>query len=192
MRKAGIIVGVLLTVGGLAIVAVAVVNGVQGFVGALTPVAQWSTPGTHRAQLSAGDWVVFQAAPQGAPTRSLIPWDEVTVTGPKGRVATSCGYCGSSETLTLGRDHYVGILRFTADTPGSYAFTTETSAADLVLAPPALQTVGGVFASLGLIAVGALVALVGVGLLIAVIVVHFTRKQAPPPTTWAPPTGPPV
>lgn len=196
MRKVGVIAGALLVVAGLAVVVIAVVGGVQGFVGALTPVTQWSSPGSHRAQLPAGDWVIFQAAAQGAPTRTLIAWDDVTVTGPGGRVPTACGYCGTSETLTLGRDHYVGIIRFTADEPGTYTFTSESGSAVLVVAPPALQTVGGVFASLGWIALGVLLIAIGSVLLLVVLVLHLTRRKTPPsgppPTSWPPPSGSPV
>ncbi len=182
MRKVIVVVPWLLLVAGLALVVVAAVGGARQFFSALSPVAQWDTPGSHELHLEAGPWVVYQAAPRGAPTRQLLDPTDVVVTGPVGVVPTTCVYCTMSETLTLGSSHFIGVIRFTAPEGGTYTVTTETRDAELAVAPPALRTVGHVFVSLAWIGLGAALAAVGAGWLIVLLVVRLTRRASPPGT----------
>ena len=135
----------------------------------------------------------------------LLPPDALTIVGPQGRVTTTCVYCSGSETLTLGSTTYTGIVRFTAPVDGTYTLTTETPGANLILAPPALQTVGQTFASLAWIGLGFLLIAAGTVWLIVLLILFLVRStssapsvatvtppSAPAPDQWQPPSGPPI
>ena len=177
----------LLVVGGAVLIVTAGTTGVQQFMAALTPVAQWQTPGSQQVELTAGNWVVYQEigqplrptarAPQQSSGSGLLAPDAVTVTGPQGRVATNCVYCTRSETLTLGTTTYTGLVMFTAPVDGQYTLTTESGGASLALAPPALQTVSQTFASLAWIGLGAVLLAAGTVWLIVLLILYLTNRS---------------
>lgn len=200
----------LLLIAGVALVAFAGVSGVRSFVSALQPVAEWESPGTRTVALDPGTWVVYQAGPPanrgGLPDERMVDWQDVTVTGPAGPVATGCVYCAGHETLETGSRTYYGIVRFSAETQGDYTITTETTGADLAISQSALRTVSDAFSSLAWIGVGGLLIAGAVVWLLVLLVQYLSRPkaqapperqsplpdgpQAPPGDSWPPPRGP--
>ena len=165
--------------------------------------------GTNAGDLGAADRVPGQPVVVGRPVSlqsatlattaagpGLIDADDITVFGPQGRIATSCVYCSGSETLTLGSTRYVGIIRFRAAVEGEYTIATEVADETLIVSPPALQTVGQTFASLAWLGLGVLLIVGGAVWLLVLLILRLTesQRQGPvrPPTSWAPPSGPPV
>lgn len=145
-----------------------------------------------------GDLGAAGVAPAGwraaAAGPGLIDPADIAVFGPQGRVATSCVYCSGSETLTLGSTRYQGIIRFRAAVEGEYTISTEVPDETLIVSPPALQTVGQTFASLAWLGLGVVLIAVGAVWLLVLLILRLTRdeRHPPVPTSWAPPSGPPV
>ena len=76
----------------------------------------------------------------------------------------------------------MGIAKFTAVAAGDYTITTETAAAELALAPPALQTVTRTFGSLAWFGFGLLLVGVAVTWLLVLLIMYLSRpKDAPAP-----------
>ena len=143
---------------------------------------------------AAGDLVVVSRplARATAAGPGLIDPADISVYGPQGRLATACVYCSGSETLTLGTTRYVGIVRFTAPVAGEYTIATEVGDETLIVAPPALQTVGQTFSSLAWLGLGVLLIGAGAIWLLVLLILRLTRSDRKPAQAWQPPSGPPV
>lgn len=184
----------LLLVAGVAVIVFAGVSGVRSFVSALQPAAEWNSPGTQTVTLDEGTWVVYQAGAISPRTGSseewTIDWQDITVTGPSGPVATSCVYCSGSETLGVGAVTYRGVVRFAAETAGDYSITTETSGSRLAVAQSAFRTVSDTFSALMWMGVGGLLIAAGMVWLVVLLVQYLSRPKGPRPADGqAVPTG---
>lgn len=130
-------------------------------------------------ELKAGDYSVYQRADGTA--EELSP-RTIAVSGPAGAVVVRGP--GTTETLTRGGVEFQSVGRFAIDQAGSYTIRIGGEDPSSVVIGPSLAAVlGRVLPWFVVLSLGVLVALVGVGLLLAGMV----RRRRPPAAPAPPP-----
>lgn len=186
MRK---VLPILLIALGVGLFAVGVVTAVTSFQNISTVGDPLVTPGSTTVSLETGDYAVYEdlgfRGADASPGGNSVDPATVTVSGPGGEVRTRCLACGSSvSTLTIGTTTYVGLVSFSADSPGEYTVAADGPGATLVVGPTVGGAIGGVLGSIGLIIGGGLLGFAGVVWLVVAAVVG-RRRPAGPPTPQA-------
>lgn len=133
----------------------------------------WTTPGVASQQLQPGTYMLYEnrgtlLSQAADPT---VRAEDVQVTGESGPVPTSCAYCTSRTTVTLGDTTYSGVVSFTISRAGQYEIDVAGDGQEVVVGPALGATVGKAFFGFGLAGFGALFALAGVVWLVVSLVV---------------------
>ena len=194
------VLGVLLGVaGGALFVRSAGASVIETFT---TPVRV--TPADLTLDLDEGTYVIYEATSPATgdgfgttsgESVSISPSDVSVVNASGEQLAVEA----QSVTETIDRDNltFTGAVRFTVDKAGPHRVGVAGSGQQFIVAPSLFSSFGRVIAWLGLIAVGALVGLIGLVLLIAGLIrgsksgkPKVTAPMAPTPVVPAPAPAP--
>lgn len=181
-RGRGLLVAAVATLaGGLLVLLAAVLGGLSagasiiGLLGADAIAA----PSEATFDFDAGEYSVYQRADGTAV--QLAP-ASISISGPSGDVTVRGA--GPTETLSRGALVFESVARFTIEEAGRYTVRIQGSeATEVVIGPSLAAVLTSAVPWLVLVALGLLVALVGLGLLIAAMV----RRRRPAPVASATP-----
>lgn len=170
MRK---VLPIILILTGLVLFGFGVARSIGDISGSLSTIGSaWQAPGTTTQQLQPGTYMVYEN--RGTlPSQMANPTlraEDVSVTGAAGTVPTSCAYCASRTTVTLGNITYAGVASFTVDQAGEYEITVDGDGQEVVVGPALGATVGKAFLGFALAGMGALFALAGLAWLVVALV----------------------
>jgi hypothetical protein len=223
--------GALIT--GLVLLVVGVVMAIAGIVGTVAAAANFitgfgspvDTPTTISRSLTGGTtYMIYELTTSGTGTASdpfgfSIPMSDITVTAPDGSTVPLQDPGKLSTTFSDGNDSFIGVVTFDPPATGVYKVAIATEGATVILAP-SFTAFGSALVWVALIGLGALLAFVGIILLIVGAVRRSSSKRrqreaaaaagypglpspgyptgpapgaspyAPPATPYAPPTEP--
>jgi uncharacterized protein DUF2510 len=191
---------VAILLAGIVIVAVGLLKAITPLVGPLASSPSFATPGQVRVYLSSGKYVVYERTGAGGfgvsgNSHTTITPAVVTVTSDNGERVSVLERTNVTERITRGGSTFVGAVRFSVPTPGSYTVGVEgTRSGRVIVARSVIDTVRSSLPWWG-------VAVLGGGTAIAGIVMWIVggsrgRRQrqlyfaaAPAPPGWYPDPG---
>lgn len=135
---------------------------------------EFTVPGSTTQQLDEGTYVVYERTGSGSLSSTFddvfitIQPEDVTVTGPDGRVRTyRPEFYNDILTQTDSSDRFTGAVRFKIETAGEYTIRVDsTTPTSVIVAHPFVDTLTGSFVWFAFTGIGAIAFIVGVILLI--------------------------
>jgi len=165
-------VSVILIIVGLVIAIPTFIAGLLPIIHTLESTPRFDVPGQTELHLGSGAYLLYQdtgASSFGNITSvgtTTIQPSDVTVTGPDGEKVT-LGYVYDTETITRQGRRYVGAVRFTTPSAGTYTISVSAAVpSEVIVARPINDTVTTALAWFAVAFGGAVVFVVGLILLI--------------------------
>ncbi len=142
-----------------------------------------ATPADFTVDLDAGTYVVYEntGVARGSEPMNTMRGGQVTITPSAIEVVSASGASvpvqpmGLTETVDRNNESFTGAARFTVFEPGLHRIKVLGNGQQIIVAPSIAGSFGSAFAWLGLVAIGGLVAVIGLVLLI----VGFARSRRP-------------
>lgn len=142
-----------------------------------------ATPADFTIDLDAGTYVVYEntGVARGSEPMNTMRGGQVTITPSAIEVVSASGASvpvqtmGLTETVDRNNESFTGAARFTVVEPGLHRIKVLGNGQRIIVAPSIAGSFGSAIAWLGLVAIGGLVAVIGLVLLI----VGFVRGRRP-------------
>ena len=191
MRK---LLPILLLIAGIVVFGIGVASAIGNVTSSLSAVGQsWEVPGQASQQLEPGNYVLYERVASGTADNAEPTIDArlVKVIGPDGPVPVACVSCdGTSMSVSLNSDSYVGVAGFDATQPGRYTVIAGGDGQEVVVGPSVLSTAGSAAKGIGVAMAGGLLALIGlIWLVVALVTGKKSDDKPAPASATATPAG---
>ena len=172
------VIGLVVLILGIVLALIGTLRIVGGVVQALD-VPTFAVPGATTQQLKQGSNTVY-ALKDGSPIFAL---DDVSVEGPNGAIPVSRPTM--NETVNLNQDTYQGVATFNTPADGSYTVTVRGAPGRAAVSTSVVGFFSSSLATIGVISVGGLLALIGIIVFIVGLVRRFATPRSVAPVAVA-------